>query len=77
MRLCQGLHFGCGMQDGTPHPFAQARACPNMEWALNRCFQDFSGPLLFVVLNAGLGVCAAFVEGNGGSFMSLDSAFCS
>ena len=41
------------------------------EWALNRCFQDFLGPLLFVVLNAGLGVCDAFVEGKGGSVMSV------
>ena len=36
-----------------------------------RCFQDFLGPLLFVVLNAGLGICDALVEGKKGSFMSV------
>ena len=41
----------------VPCPLAQVRACPSTEWALNRCFQDFLGPLSFVVLNAGLGVC--------------------
>ena len=24
------------------------RACPSIEWVLNRCFQDFLGPLFFV-----------------------------
>ena len=56
-----------------PPPFAQARACPSTDWALNRSFQEFLGPLLFVVLNAGLGVCDALVEGKGGSFMSVTS----
>ena len=51
-------------------PIAQARACPSAECALNRCFQDFLGPLCFVVLDAGLGVCDALVE-RGGSFMSV------
>ena len=54
-----------------PHARAQARACPGTEWALNRCFQDFLGPLLSVVLNVGLGVCDALVEGKGGAVMSV------
>ena len=37
---------------------------------MNRYFQDFLGPLFFVVLDAGLGVCDAFVEGQRGSCMS-------
>ena len=41
------------------------------EWALNRRFQGFFGTAAFcVVLNAGLGVCDALVEGKEGSFMS-------
>ena len=60
-----------------PRPsFVQARACPSTEWALNRCFQDFLGPMFPLVLNAGLGVCDAFVEGKGGPFI-CDCAFCS
>jgi hypothetical protein len=55
----------------SPTPFAQAEPCPSTEWALRGCFQDFLGPLFFVVLNAGLGVCDAFVEGKRGSFMSV------
>ena len=39
--------------------------------ALNRCFQGFLGRLFFVVLNAGLGVCDAPVEGKRGSFVSV------
>ena len=39
--------------------------------ALSRSFQDFLGPPFCVVLNAGLGVCDAPVEGKGGSFMSV------
>ena len=52
-------------------PLAQARACPSAEWTLKCCFQDFLGPLFFVVLSAGLGVCDALVEGKGGSFVSV------
>ena len=54
-----------------PPPLVQARACPSTEWALNCCFQDFLGLLSFVVLNAGLGVCDALVEGKRGLFMSV------
>ena len=50
---------------------------PNTVEALNCCFQDFLGPRFFVVLNAGLGVCDALVEGKGGSFMSVIVHFCS
>ena len=62
------------MSNPTPPPppaLAQAQACPSTEWALNHRFQDFLGPLFFVVLNAGLGVCNALVEGKRGSFMSV------
>ena len=51
-------------------PLAPAQACPSTEWALNRCVQDFLGPLFFVALIAGL-VCDTLVEGKRGSFMSV------
>ena len=38
---------------------------------MNRYFQDFWGRLFFVVLNAGSGICDAFVKGKRGSFMSV------
>ena len=41
------------------------------EWVLKAGFQDFLEPLFCVVLDAGLGVCDALVEGKGGSFMSV------
>ena len=57
-------------------PLAQTLACPSMQRALNRCFQDFLGPLFFVVLffvvlHAGLGICDVLAKGKRGSFMSV------
>ena len=54
-----------------PPPLTQAQACPSTVWALNRCFQDFLGPLFLLVLNAALGACDTLVEGTRGSFMSV------
>ena len=54
-----------------PPPLRKHALVQAPEWALNRCFPDFLKPLLFVVPNAGLGVCDALVEGAGGSFMSV------
>ena len=55
---------------GNP-PLAPARACPSTEWALNRCFHDFLGPLFFVVLDAELSISDALTEGKRGSAMSV------
>ena len=34
-------------EDLIPPPLAQAQACPSTQWALNRRFSDFMGPLFF------------------------------
>ena len=52
----------------VPPPFAQACTCPSTEWALP-LFSGFFRTAFFVVLNAGLGVFDALVEGKKGSFI--------
>ena len=61
-----------------PPPVAQARACPSTQWALNRCFQDFSGPLFLWSRMQDWAFVTHFVEGRRGSFIHVcDCAFCS
>ena len=54
-----------------PPPLRKPGLVQAPEWVLYRCSQDFWGPLFFVVLNAGLGVCDTLVEGMRGSFTSV------
>ena len=54
-----------------PPPLHKHGLVPAPEWAGDRCFQDCWGPLVFVVPNAGLGVCDALVEGRGSSMFAI------
>ena len=65
------LHKESGAKYPPPPPLRKHGLVQATEWALNCCFQDFLGPLFFVVLNTGFGVCDALVEGMRGSFMSV------
>ena len=54
-----------------PRPFAQARVCPSDGVGVEPQCSGFFEPLLFAVLNAGLGVRDALVEGQRGPFVSV------
>ena len=60
-----------GKQSDTEALCQPPPPCSTHGVGLNRCFQDFLGPLFFMVPNAGLGVCDALVEGKRGSFTSV------
>ena len=62
---------GWGLRYPPPPALRKHGLVQAPERALTRCFEDFLGPLFFVVLNAGLGVCDALVEGKGGIVRSV------
>ena len=76
--LCHGGHMVAEYPLlHTPHPLAQARACPSTGWALNRCFWDFLGPRFFFGPKCRIGCLRRTCRWKWGLIHVCDCAFCS